>query len=790
MAQNPEKILNIYNCPIRNEYSSTEAETEFVIECLNWLIDERKVPKENILIDKVLTRLGAGGKNAIRPDIIVFECKSEEAITDTGEIIREKVVLLAEIKVSNKDKESAIKHQLIPAIDMCSNAVGGIYWDSTMKSYIDRERKESAILTLPKDFLYGKNTKSIIKIDDLMPIEKGVAIWKILNQTIRNYQGLATSQAYEDLFKILISKYYDESRNMEALQFQTLEESSDKVYERILRLHTEANNFYRLGEGFVSNEKINLTAECVAKCVQILEGYSLKGTSRPIIQEFYMKFAPAFLKVDLKQYYTPKEIVAFMTENIVLSSSTTTIDPCAGTGDFMTGVLRSAKNKDIKGSFEEGIHCWDLDENACKLAQINMILNGDGRTNVKVKDSLEDIDADNSFYDFVITNPPFGKDTTYEGESKERYDLAKVGEYEIGKLFIERGLKLLKNSGLLISIIPVGYIDNPSDDAFRKVILSQSRLVGCINLPSGTFKEAGTLVKTSIIILKKCKPPENYKIFTAVANNVGFDLSKKGAPPLNEQRQEDGAFLRDDNNKLISKNDLILIAEKLKAFAEAEGIEGFDPPNKKEPFSYTTLREIENNGYIVNPKVHDILTKYLPTVNQIKKAKHFRLCDDSIKVSNNDHLDIIKEQLYHYVETGSVYRDLLKKAEPLRGWELPGRAKQEIAEDDILVAKMQGSYSNFLYCISRYKGYLASNGFYKVKIPDEKLRLSFFHFLFMTEYAVQATAIATGTIMADIKYKDLRENLYIPILDDSKLEKVREYLKYKREFADMLLSSH
>lgn len=780
--------LYIYNCPIRGEFPSHSAEEEHVIACLNWLIETRNVPKENILIDVTLAKLGSKGRNSIRPDIIVFNCCHEEAKNKSGEINKEKVVLLAEIKVDIKDKKSAIQHQLLPAIEMCKNAVGGIYWDGFTKNYVARNGKEYSILSLPNDFIYGKTEIPSIKIEDLMPIDKGVSIWKILDQALRNGGASSKSESYQDLFKILTSKYYDETKNIDLLKFQVADNTKEEVHQRISKLYEEANNYYRLHKDLVDKEEIGLSPDTLLECVKILEGYSLKNTNRSIMQEFYMNFAPLFLKKDLQQYYTPTEIVAFMTENIKLCANTLAVDPCCGTGDFMVGVLREAKDKNIPGKFEDGLYCWDIDKEASKLAKINMILNGDGRTHVSVINSLDEWDKDENIYDFVITNPPFGTGTKYNADNLKRYQLSEIKNNQTGKLFLERGLNLLKEGGCLISVVPVGYLVNPSDKGFREILFARSRVVGCINLPAGAFKEAGTSVKTSVIILQKVKPKKNYKIFTAVANEIGYDVKKKGAPLLIERREDDGAYIRDRNNKLKIKNDLIVISKQLKTFAFDEKIAQFNAPDEKLSYSYTTFEQIKKNGYSINSKIHDEKTGYLSTVADIKKKKHFRLLDGhmcSIKVSTKDD-SLHKESrcIYDYIETGGVYEDAIMKISKLRGWDLPERAQQRIKVDDVLVAKMGGSNSSFFYCIPKYAGALVSNGFYKVNIEDEQLRLSFFRFLFTDEYKIQSQALSTGTIMPDIKITDFLEKMYIPILETDEIEQVKKYLTYKKEFVE------
>lgn len=775
-----------YFCPIRGEFDSRQLEQEYVIECLNWLIKEKRVPKEYIKIDKPLYKFGSGGKNSIRPDIIVFNCPAKDAKDKSGYLL-EKVSLIVEVKTYPKEKDKAIENQIHPILDnkRCKNLVGGVYWDSTLRIYIDRNKKEYSIHYLSDDFMYGKSGDVVIRQESLMPLKRGEKIWDTLAEVLRTNQGASRGQSYEDLFKVLVSKYFDEAMN-DIPKFGTFDESATKVFKRINDLYKDANKRYKLQESFsVSGLSIGLNKDTLYRCVKVIEPYALGKTDRSIIQEFYMKFAPAFLQEDLKQYYTPKEIVSFMTENIVLKKSTQAIDPCCGTGDFMVGVLRKAHQNKIGNDVGKSLFCWDINPTATKLAKMNMILNGDGRTNIETINSLDEYEKDNQRYDYVITNPPFGRDSIYENGALSEYNLGDLGINETGKIFFERSLNLLDDGGVLISVAPSGFLNNPRDRNFRKFLFKESRMVGCILLPTGTFKRAGTDVDTAIIILQKTSsPPRNYRIFMAVAENVGFDVTRKNTPILIKRREKDGVYLRDQNNNPVVDNDLVRISEQLKTFALDEKLTVFEPPDSKESYDYVDLRDIsDHNNLTINPRLYDKKLGYSSIVGKIGKQNFFNPSKQfNVFVSNSDGLRFEDSKRYKYIETGDVYKGNLKEIADLRGWQLPGRARQRVKKDDILVAKMGGSEKNFLYVFPEWSGYLASNGFYKVQISDERMRLSFYHFLFSDEYLTQSKALPTGSIMKDVKIEDFETRLYVPLLDDKKFAYIKEYLKYQHKF--------
>ena len=57
---------------------------------------------------------------------------------------------------------------------------------------------------------------------------------------------------------------------------------------------------------------------------------------------------------------------------------------------------------------------------------------------------------------------------------------------------------------------------------------------------------------------------------------------------------------------------------------------------------------------------------------------------------------------------------------------------------------------------------VASNGFWRIRIEDEKERLNFYSYLFTKEFEKQMEVLSTGSIMDDVKDFDMEKNLLIP----------------------------
>ncbi len=91
-------------------------------------------------------------------------------------------------------------------------------------------------------------------------------------------------------------------------------------------------------------------------------------------------------------------------------------DPCCGTGGFLIEAFRHIKNK-IKLTNQSREYLEDKTiygrelTGTAKIAKMNMILAGDGHTNINQMDALSKPVKEE--YDIILTNYPFSQPTEY-----------------------------------------------------------------------------------------------------------------------------------------------------------------------------------------------------------------------------------------------------------------------------------------------------------------------------------------------------------------------------------------
>ena len=199
----------------------------------------------------------------------------------------------------------------------------------------------------------------------------------------------------------------------------------------------------------------------------------------------------------LTSFYTDTRIVSAISD--ALASTNLQIrrclDPSMGMGAFAETFAKQA-----------GV--VDAMEKDLLTARISQALHPYGKGNIFVQNEpfeaigeLEDKDK----YDLVTSNIPFGDFMVYDREySKGKDTLKRESTRAIHNYFFVKGLDCIKEGGLLAFITSQGVLDSPRNEAIRRYLMQNSRLISALRLPSGMFSDnAGTDVGSDLIVLQK-----------------------------------------------------------------------------------------------------------------------------------------------------------------------------------------------------------------------------------------------------------------------------------------------
>ena len=235
---------------------------------------------------------------------------------------------------------------------------------------------------------------------------------------------------------------------------------------------------------------------------------------------------------------TPSHITEIFCDLVDLKPSDIVFDPCCGTGGFLVAamhkMLEQAKPEEVETIKRDRIHGIEIREDMFSIATTNMILRGDGKSNLIKNDFLKrdtkSMRANN--YSVGFMNPPYsqakGKDTAHLSEIH----------------FIEHLLDGLADNGRCVIIVPQSTMvgKTSEDKKVKKRILTKHTLEGVITLNKETFYGVGTNPCIAIFTAHK---PHSEKKFCKFINyeDDGFTVRKHIGLVETERAKERKAHL-------------------------------------------------------------------------------------------------------------------------------------------------------------------------------------------------------------------------------------------------------
>lgn len=243
---------------------------------------------------------------------------------------------------------------------------------------------------------------------------------------------------------------------------------------------------------------------------------------------------------DLGEYFTPRHIVKFLNQILKPKFGDKIYDPFCGTGGMlivafetiMKQLIESGQLDDENLSILRGQTIWggEITENA-RISKMNMILSGDGHSNVKQHDSF--LNPEDDRFDVVISNIPFNLDVSSEQASLYSPIIKKGNAVAI--LHCLRAMKKRSTTSRAALIVPEVVLSDTSYMLLRKKIVESGQLIGIISLPSKVFLPY-TEAKTSILLFGSENNIKNKDVFVFKVKNDGFTLTtrRRAIPGIND----------------------------------------------------------------------------------------------------------------------------------------------------------------------------------------------------------------------------------------------------------------
>lgn len=244
-----------------------------------------------------------------------------------------------------------------------------------------------------------------------------------------------------------------------------------------------------------------------------------------IFEELIRKFSESYDE-QAGAHFTSRDIIYLMTELLIAPErdsikqngcNKTAYDMAMGTSQMLACL--DEKLKEINENSHLMCFGQEFNPETYAIAKSDMLIKGGNAENMKFGDTLSNDQFEDTTFDYIISNPPFGIDWKKEKEAVEResklgFDgrfgpgLPSVSDGQL--LFLLNGVKKLKNNGRMAIIQNASPLFNgdagsgPSE--IRRYLIENDYIEALIELPGDLFYN--TPINTWIWIITKNKPQD------------------------------------------------------------------------------------------------------------------------------------------------------------------------------------------------------------------------------------------------------------------------------------------
>ena len=305
--------------------------------------------------------------------------------------------------------------------------------------------------------------------------------------------------------------------DMNALKGAELENKYKEILEKLSEQGGILSKIFKGATNKISNAAI------LSRIVAMIDKEKWVSMSSDVKGEIYeglLQKNAEDIKSGAGQYFTPRPLIKAMVKCIRPEPMKTIVDPCCGSGGFLlaaqdfianTYTLDREQKEFMKA---EAFRGNELVATTFKLCLMNLYLHniGDiyGNIPVTLGDAL--LMDSGERYDYVLTNPPFGKKssitfTNEEGEQEDEdlvYNRQDFWTTSSNKQlnFVQHINTILKATGKAAVVVPDNVLfEGGAGEIVRQKLLETTDLHTILRLPTGIFYKPG--VKANVIFFDK-----------------------------------------------------------------------------------------------------------------------------------------------------------------------------------------------------------------------------------------------------------------------------------------------
>lgn len=424
-------------------------------------------------------------------------------------------------------------------------------------------------------------------------------------------------------------------------------------------------------DGMINFSK-RLNNDHYAKIHSELDKYHFHGCGFDVYGAIYEEFASKKEKKEFGEFYTRRHITRIVSKLLLRNENIPReikiCDPACGTGGFLTEAFKTlienyTKSKKINDSVikklkRDVFYGYDNQPDSVQRTILNMLLVGDGHTNIKEKDSLSELEENE--FDYVVANPPYG---LYEGDvSIDNFKFTNQRRFEL--LFTEKIIKATKYGGEMAIVVPDGVLETPTNESFRLKLLEHCNIRAIISLTRFAFAPY-TKEKTYILFMQR-KQKE--------------DIGKIQEDPIWHFILDYDGYANSDKRFFTPKHNDIPLLEKV--FLKGE---------KKGKYGFVSMDKVNKDNF------HNLLSEFHLRPIKIEKKTIAEF---------NDDFDELNKKLKKLIEKSSKIAEEIKNNHTIKSIDIVERGALLNKVDEKgkviggvlkLLPKNQGLTEEFIY---------------------------------------------------------------------------------------------
>lgn len=497
------------------------------------LVEDYGYAKENICFEyPILSNPSDSRKNA-RVDIAVLENGLPKIFVETKQPTKKNGVNQLKNYMS---WEASVRYGVWTNGNGEEGELGVIY----IEKYVDQD-------TFRFRETYNIPIAGITNLEEHRPQVKDLLPSTNLKNVFRQMRGYIAANAtgttrdekiLNELMSIVMCKVYDEryKASDDFVDFYVVQQDHQKTADHIKRLFEEGVKG-RYTTVFEEQDTITLDDSTITYVVSQLERYSLLHSPSQVISDAFESIISYASKGSQGQFFTPANVIDLMVAILAPDNRGKLIDPAAGTAGFLSSTMRyvwanidaqpystEVKREEKHEYASEMLFGIEKDAFLAKMSKAYMTILGDGKSGIFVADSLVPTGWSHATqakvmegeFDYVLTNPPFGKDIKVRKEVVSQYYSDKID-----LMFVEQSLKLLKDGGVLGIVLPETIFHSPQNKDFRERFFYPHNIQCLIDLPHDTFRPYNN-AKCDVIFLQKNRPQQS-NVLCVCVNKIGHN---------------------------------------------------------------------------------------------------------------------------------------------------------------------------------------------------------------------------------------------------------------------------